>query len=165
MRPEEPKSAKAVWAVLAAGFVAGTSILLVTGNQLLTASTGTNEEEASRGEQKSSDVAYHFAMESAQEPVSGAQDTQTVQTPLAMLEPDESIRITSELQVAEWEQLQEDFVRAVDGRAPSNETEREAWIRAQQENDELFRVKFGWDAFQQQQLKAHREGLAPAPPP
>lgn len=84
--------------------------------------------------------------------------------PAAMLEPDESIAITSELQVSEWEQLQEEFVQAVDGRAPSNETEREAWIRAQQENDDLFRAKFGWDAFRQQQLKAYMEGLAPAPP-
>lgn len=82
-----------------------------------------------------------------------------------MLEPDESIPITNELQVAEWEQLQEEFVQAVDGRAPSNATEKEAWIRAQQENDDLFRAKFGWDAFRQQQLKAYVEGLAPAPPP
>jgi len=85
--------------------------------------------------------------------------------PAAMLEPDESIPITSELQVVEWEQLQEEFVQAVDGRAPANDTEKEAWIRAQQENDDLFRAKFGWDAFRQQQLKAYMEGLAPAPPP
>lgn len=84
--------------------------------------------------------------------------------PAAMLEPDESIAITTELQVAEWEQLQEEFVQAVGGRAPSNAVEKEAWVRAQNKNDELFRAKFGWDAFQQQQLKAYREGLAPAPP-
>jgi hypothetical protein len=84
--------------------------------------------------------------------------------PAAMLEPDKSIAITTELQVAEWERLQEDFVQAVNGRAPGSESEREAWIRAQQKNDELFRLKFGWDAFNAQQLKAYREGLAPSQP-
>jgi hypothetical protein len=84
--------------------------------------------------------------------------------PAAMLEPDESIGISSELQVAEWEQLQEDFVQAVNGRAPGSEDEREAWIHAQEENDDLFRQKFGWEAFQAQQLKAYREGLAPEAP-
>ena len=85
--------------------------------------------------------------------------------PAAMLEPDESIGITTELQVAEWEQLQEEFVQAVGGQAPGDESEKEAWVRAQQENDDLFRAKFGWDAFRSQQLKAYMEGLAPAPPP
>lgn len=84
--------------------------------------------------------------------------------PAAMLEPDGSIGISSELQVAEWEQLQEDFVQAVNGRAPGSEDEREAWIHAQEENDDLFRQKFGWEAFQAQQLKAYREGLAPEAP-
>ena len=81
-----------------------------------------------------------------------------------MLEPDESIGISNEQQVAEWEQLQEDFVRAVNGQTPADQNDREEWIRAQQENDDLFRAKFGWDAFNAQQLKAYREGLAPRQP-
>lgn len=85
--------------------------------------------------------------------------------PAAMLEPDASIPITNELQVAEWEQLQEEFVQAVKGRAPATDAEKDAWVQAQLENDDLFRAKFGWEAFRQQQLKAYMEGLAPAPPP
>lgn len=81
--------------------------------------------------------------------------------PAAMLEPDETISITTELQVAEWERLQDLFVEAVGGRNPGDQASREVWVRAQQDNDERFRQKFGWDAFQAQQMKAYREGLAP----
>jgi hypothetical protein len=81
--------------------------------------------------------------------------------PAAMLEPDETISITTELQVAEWERLQDLFVEAVDGRNPGDQASREVWVRAQEDNDERFRQKFGWDAFQAQQMKAYREGLAP----
>lgn len=98
------------------------------------------------------------------DPVATFIDQPRLWLPAAMLEPDESIGISSELQVAEWEQLQEDFVRAVNGTMPGNKADREVWIRAQQENDDLFRAKFGWDAFNAQQLKAYREGLAPQSP-
>lgn len=81
--------------------------------------------------------------------------------PAAMLEPDETISITTELQVAEWERLQDLFVEAVGGRNPGDQASREVWVRAQEDNDERFRQKFGWDAFQAQQMKAYREGLAP----
>lgn len=97
------------------------------------------------------------------DPVAPFIDQPRLWLPAAMLEPDESIGISSELQVAEWEQLQEDFVRAVNGTMPGNKADREVWIRAQQENDDLFRAKFGWEAFNAQQLKAYREGLAPQP--
>ncbi|MFZ4483317.1 MAG: hypothetical protein ACOYOL_04970, partial [Chthoniobacterales bacterium] len=81
--------------------------------------------------------------------------------PAAMLEPDKSIPISTELQVAEWERLQDLFVEAVGGRAPGDQASRENWVSAQQKSDDLFRQKFGWDAFRTQQMKAYREGLAP----
>lgn len=102
---------------------------------------------------------------SSEDPAAAGLPVVTTETrlwlPAAMLEPDPSIPISTELQVAEWERLQELFVRAVDGRAPGDLESREVWVRAQQDSDDRFRQKFGWDAFRAQQLKAYREGLAP----
>lgn len=102
---------------------------------------------------------------SSEDPAAGGLPVVTAETrlwlPAAMLEPDPSIPISTELQVAEWERLQDLFVRAVDGRAPGDLESREVWVRAQQDSDDRFRQKFGWDAFRAQQLKAYREGLAP----
>ncbi len=69
------------------------------------------------------------------------------------------VEITSDTQVAEWERLQDEFIVAVDGKAPSDSASRSEWIQAQRRNDELFRAKFGTEAFQRQQMDAYRAGI------
>lgn len=84
-----------------------------------------------------------------------------LQLPASMVEVNPEIGIGTEMQVAEWERLQDEFVAAVDDTLPVDSSSRRAWVRAQRLNDELFRAKFGTEAFLRQQMDAYRSGLQP----
>jgi hypothetical protein len=72
---------------------------------------------------------------------------------------DSSISITTEQQVVEWEKIQDDFLTKVGTSSPTNPTAQENWISAQQESDDLFRAKFGTEAFLRQNIESYRQGL------
>lgn len=77
-----------------------------------------------------------------------------------MVEVNPETSITTDTQVAEWERLQEEFVAEVNNKLPADTASRRAWARAQRQNDELFRAKFGTEAFLRQQLDAYRNGIS-----
>lgn len=81
---------------------------------------------------------------------------------IALQSPD--IPLTTDQQVAEWEQLQDAFLTKVNSSIPSTDAAREAWDEAQRENDDLFRAKFGDEALQRQQMEAYKQDLEPAQP-
>jgi len=85
---------------------------------------------------------------------------ESVQLPAAMVEVNPETSITTDTQVAEWERLQEEFVAEVNNKLPADTASRRAWARAQRQNDELFRAKFGTEAFLRQQLDAYRNGIS-----
>ena len=82
-----------------------------------------------------------------------------LQLPASLTVENHEVEITSDTQVAEWERLQDEFIAAVDGKAPSDSASRSEWIQAQRRNDELFRAKFGTEAFLRQQMDAYRAGI------
>ena len=89
-----------------------------------------------------------------------AAETETLSpASIALQSPD--IPLTTDQQVAEWEQLQDTFLAKVNSTIPSTEEARETWQEAQRENDDLFRAKFGDQALQSQQMEAYKEELAP----
>lgn len=82
-----------------------------------------------------------------------------LQLPAAMTIENPAIEITTDLQVSEWERLQEEFIAEVGGTLPNDPQSRKVWIKAQRRNDEKFRVKFGTEAFLRQQMDAYRGGF------
>lgn len=83
----------------------------------------------------------------------------SLQLPAAMTIENPAIEITTDLQVAEWERLQDEFIAQVGGSLPNDAASREIWIQAQRESDEKFRLKFGTEAFLRQQMDAYRGGF------
>jgi hypothetical protein len=80
----------------------------------------------------------------------------------AALAPDSpEIPITTEAQVAQWEKLQSDFVEAIGGENPNftDPNTINTWNLAQQDSDDLFRAKFGKEAFLIQNMNAYRQGV------
>lgn len=82
-----------------------------------------------------------------------------LQLPAAMTIENPSIEITTDLQVSEWERLQDEFIADVGGVLPYDAASRKVWIKAQRKNDDKFRAKFGTEAFQRQQMDAYRKGF------
>ena len=82
-----------------------------------------------------------------------------LQLPAAMTIENPSIEITTDLQVSEWERLQDEFIADVRGALPTDAGSRKIWIKAQRKNDDKFRAKFGTEAFQRQQMDAYRAGI------
>jgi hypothetical protein len=82
-----------------------------------------------------------------------------LQLPAAMTIENPSIEITTDLQVSEWERLQDEFIADVGGVLPNDPASRKVWIKAQRKNDDKFRAKFGTEAFQRQQMDAYRAGI------
>ena len=82
-----------------------------------------------------------------------------LQLPAAMTIENPSIEITTDLQVSEWERLQDEFIADVRGALPTDASSRKIWIKAQRKNDDKFRAKFGAEAFQRQQMDAYRKGF------
>jgi hypothetical protein len=82
-----------------------------------------------------------------------------LQLPAAMTIENHSIEITTDLQVSEWERLQDEFIADVRGVLPTDASSRKIWIKAQRKNDDKFRAKFGTEAFQRQQMDAYRAGV------
>lgn len=82
-----------------------------------------------------------------------------LQLPAAMTIENPAIEITTDLQVAEWERLQDEFIAEVGGTLPNDPASRKTWIQAQRRNDEKFRLKFGTEAFLRQQMDAYRGGF------
>jgi hypothetical protein len=83
----------------------------------------------------------------------------SLQLPAAMTIENPAIEITTDLQVAEWERLQDEFIAEVGGTLPNDPASREIWIQAQRKSDERFRLKFGTEAFLRQQMDAYRKGF------
>lgn len=76
--------------------------------------------------------------------------------PASMADHDPAkVPIATDQQVVEWEGLQDDFVAEVGGTEPSDTAGNERWQSARLANDEVFRAKFGWQAFVQQSLQAY----------
>lgn len=84
-----------------------------------------------------------------------------LQLPAAMTVENPAVEITTDLQVGEWERLQDEFIAEVGGKLPTDPDSRKTWIKAQRGNDERFRLKFGTEAFLRQQMDAYRSGLQP----
>jgi hypothetical protein len=82
-----------------------------------------------------------------------------LQLPAAMTIENPAIEITTDLQVSEWERLQDEFIAEVGGTLPNDPASRKTWIQAQRRNDEKFRLKFGTEAFLRQQMDAYRGGF------
>jgi hypothetical protein len=82
-----------------------------------------------------------------------------LQLPAAMTIENPAIEITTDLQVSEWERLQDEFLAEVGGTLPNDPASRKIWIQAQRKNDEKFRLKFGTEAFLRQQMDAYRGGF------
>ena len=82
-----------------------------------------------------------------------------LQLPAAMTIENPAIEITTDLQVGEWERLQDEFIAEVGGTLPNDPASRKIWIQAQRKSDERFRLKFGTDAFLRQQMDAYRGGF------
>jgi len=82
-----------------------------------------------------------------------------LQLPASMTIENPEIEITTDLQVGEWERLQDEFIAEVGGTLPNDPESRKIWIQAQRKNDERFRLKFGTEAFLRQQMDAYREGF------
>lgn len=88
-----------------------------------------------------------------------AADAVPLTLPAALVPDSPAIPITTDQQVAEWEKLQDDFVNQVGGETPNlkDVATRERWSDAQQYNDNLFRAKFGTQAYILQNLEAARQ--------
>ena len=84
-------------------------------------------------------------------------DYSAVQMPAAMAEMDPGVFMTTGLQVAEWETLQEEFINKVANKLPTNAAEWELWESARQQSDEMFRIKFGEEIYQKQLQAAAQE--------
>lgn len=82
-----------------------------------------------------------------------------LQLPAAMTIENPAVEITTDIQVSEWERLQDEFIAEVGGKLPTNPESRKTWIKAQRKNDEKFRLKFGTEAFLRQQMDAYRGGF------
>lgn len=77
--------------------------------------------------------------------------------PAAVAPIDPSIFNPNDQQVAEWESLQEDFVKKVGNKLPTNAEEWQRWEEARQESDRIFRSKFGEEIYQKQLQAAAQE--------
>jgi len=82
-----------------------------------------------------------------------------LQLPAAMTIENPAVEITTDLQVGEWERLQDEFIAEVGGKMPTDPESRKIWIQAQRKNDDRFRLKFGTEAFLRQQMDAYRGGF------
>jgi hypothetical protein len=82
-----------------------------------------------------------------------------LQLPAAMTIENPAVEITTDIQVSEWERLQDEFIAEVGGKLPNDPNSRKTWIKAQRKNDEKFRAKFGTEAFLRQQMDAYRAGF------
>lgn len=82
----------------------------------------------------------------------------TIQMPAAIAEMNPEVFLTTDLQVAEWEALQEEFINEVGNKLPENAAEWQRWKLAQKASDEMFRIKFGEEIYRQQAQAAAREG-------
>jgi hypothetical protein len=79
--------------------------------------------------------------------------------PAVLVPPSPEIQFT-EQQAAEWTRLQQDFIQAVGGTS-QNATDpayRERWLSAREQSDDLFRAKFGTEAYVLQSIEASRRG-------
>lgn len=76
--------------------------------------------------------------------------------PAALVPESPEIPITTDQQVAQWEQIQDDFVAQTGGRYPKDSAARARWRDARREADERFRSTFGVQAFLVQQMEAYR---------
>lgn len=83
----------------------------------------------------------------------------TLQLPASMTVDVAGIELETDIQVAEWERLQDEFIAEVGDSVPTDAASRKIWISAQRKNDEKFRLKFGTEAFLQQQMEAYRAGF------
>lgn len=75
--------------------------------------------------------------------------------PAALIPESPEIPIITDQQVAEWEALQDTFIQEIGNKLPTNDAEREEWLKAKQRSDEMFRLKFGTQAY----LLQERESL------
>jgi hypothetical protein len=82
----------------------------------------------------------------------------SVQIPVALVPAAPAIPLT-EPQVTQWEQLESDFVAALGGpnQDPQDPEYRARWDAAQRLNDDIFRAKFGTEAFVLQQMERQRQ--------
>ncbi len=90
-------------------------------------------------------------------------DYSSARMPAALAEMDPGIFMATDLQVAEWEALQEEFINEVGNKLPSNAAEWQRWESARKANDEMFRIKFGEEIYRQQAQAAGREGAGHFP--
>jgi hypothetical protein len=79
--------------------------------------------------------------------------------PAVLVSPDPATPM-SELQVAEWQRLEQDFIEQIGGpnQNPRDPKYRERWQTAQEISDEMFRQKFGTEAFLRFNTEAGRRG-------
>ncbi|MFZ4589013.1 MAG: hypothetical protein ACOYNG_08520 [Terrimicrobiaceae bacterium] len=82
-----------------------------------------------------------------------------LQLPASLTIENPEIEIMTDIQVSEWERLQDEFIAEVGDSVPTDAASRKTWIRAQRKNDEKFRAKFGTEAFLRQQMDAYRAGF------
>ena len=82
-----------------------------------------------------------------------------LQLPASMAVNVAGIELDTDIQVSEWERLQDEFVKEVGDSVPTDAASRKTWIRAQRKNDDKFRAKFGTEAFLRQQMEAYRAGF------
>ncbi|MBU6182288.1 MAG: hypothetical protein KGR46_05690 [Verrucomicrobia bacterium] len=74
--------------------------------------------------------------------------------PAALIPESPEIPIITDQQVAEWEALQDTFIQEIGNKLPTNDAERDEWLRAKQRNDEMFRLKFGTQAYLMQEKES-----------
>jgi hypothetical protein len=81
----------------------------------------------------------------------------TAALPAVLVAPSEEIQFTDQ-QIVEWTGMQNDFIEAVGGanQDPADPAYRERWISAREESDDLFRAKFGMEAYVLQSIQASR---------